>query len=92
MSDKGWAVGLWGWRRLQQNRLAAKRSYNKRVQRQAQMETEYDKLRNELDATNQQITTLGDYQCPVCSEALQTVDLQLADADGEISLDAPARW
>ena len=32
-------------RRLQQNRLAAKRSYNKRVQRQQEMEQEYEKLR-----------------------------------------------
>ena len=48
-------------RRLQQNRLAAKRSYNKRVQRQAEMEQEYEKLRTELEATNNQVSTLGNY-------------------------------
>ena len=48
-------------RRLQQNRLAAKRSYNKRVQRQAEMEQEYEKLRAELEATNNQVSTLGNY-------------------------------
>lgn len=48
-------------RRLEQNRLAAKRSYNKRVQKQAEMEEEYEKLRQELAATNHQIATLGSF-------------------------------
>eukprot|EP01051_Picozoa_sp_SAG22_P020968 SAG22_NODE_4436_length_1269_cov_25.769231_2_plen_107_part_01 len=48
-------------RRLKQNRLAAKRSYNKRVARQAEMEGEYQKLREELAQTTQQIQILSAY-------------------------------
>lgn len=46
-------------RRLAQNRLAAKKAYDKRVKRQADMEREYESLRQQLQATNAEAATLG---------------------------------
>ena len=46
-------------RRLEQNRIAAKKAYDKRVKRQADMEREYESLRQQLQETNAQAATLG---------------------------------
>ena len=46
-------------RRLEQNRIAAKKAYDKRVKRQAAMEQEYESLRQQLQETNAQAATLG---------------------------------
>ena len=46
-------------RRLEQNRIAAKKAYDKRVKRQADMEQEYESLRKQLQETNAQAATLG---------------------------------
>jgi hypothetical protein len=46
-------------RRLEQNRIAAKKAYDKRVKRQADMEQEYESLRRQLQETNAQAATLG---------------------------------
>lgn len=56
-------------RRLEQNRIAAKKAYNKRVKRQAEMESEYEQLRQELEATEAEAATLGSFLPPQVSAA-----------------------
>ena len=46
-------------RRLEQNRIAAKKAYDKRVKRQADMEQEYERLCEQLQETNAQAATLS---------------------------------
>ena len=46
-------------RRLEQNRIAAKKAYDKRVKRQADMEQEYQRLCQQLQETNAQAATLS---------------------------------
>jgi hypothetical protein len=74
-------------RRLEQNRIAAKKAYNKRVKRQAEMESEYELLRQELEATEAEAATLATFLPPevaagaAAGELLQAPQSRVTDAD-----------
>lgn len=61
-------------RRLMQNRLAAKRSYEKRLKRQAEMKEEYEGLKQQLKAAHLEVATLNSFMAQAPSFASLVVD------------------